>query len=158
MYEVYEVVRSVGSRTAYRGCTYVYGPPIGIPGTFPRGGIHKRNSLVVIMFVCLVADYQSAIFLRAERIENLATISAGNRELETDIRCPVLYADPPWRYENPPIGASNRSIENHYPTMTLEEICALPAYHPDYDARGGVCSGVIIAGCGSLIGLNSSCP
>lgn len=38
----------------------------------------------------------------------------------------VLYADPPWRYENPPMGGSNRSIENHYPTMTIEELCALP--------------------------------
>ena len=38
----------------------------------------------------------------------------------------IIYADPPWRYENPPIGATNRAIENHYPTMTLEEICALP--------------------------------
>ena len=38
----------------------------------------------------------------------------------------VLYADPPWQYENPPMGGNNRSIENHYPTMTLDEICALP--------------------------------
>jgi N6-adenosine-specific RNA methylase IME4 len=38
----------------------------------------------------------------------------------------VLYADPPWQYENPPMGGTNRSIENHYPTMTLEEICAMP--------------------------------
>jgi N6-adenosine-specific RNA methylase IME4 len=38
----------------------------------------------------------------------------------------VLYADPPWRYENPPMGGSNRSIENQYPTMDLDEICALP--------------------------------
>jgi N6-adenosine-specific RNA methylase IME4 len=38
----------------------------------------------------------------------------------------VLYADPPWRYENPPMGGGNRSIENHYPTMELEQICALP--------------------------------
>lgn len=38
----------------------------------------------------------------------------------------VLYADPPWRYENPPMGGSNRSIENQYPTMDLAEICALP--------------------------------
>jgi len=38
----------------------------------------------------------------------------------------VIYADPPWRYENPPIGSSSRSIENHYPTMTLDEICELP--------------------------------
>jgi N6-adenosine-specific RNA methylase IME4 len=37
----------------------------------------------------------------------------------------ILYADPPWQYENPPMGGTNRSIENHYPTMTLEAICAL---------------------------------
>jgi N6-adenosine-specific RNA methylase IME4 len=42
-------------------------------------------------------------------------------------RYPILYADPPWRYENPPMGGSNRSIENHYPTMALDELCALPA-------------------------------
>lgn len=40
-------------------------------------------------------------------------------------RYPVIYADPPWQYEHPPIGATNRSIENHYPTMTLDQICAL---------------------------------
>jgi N6-adenosine-specific RNA methylase IME4 len=38
----------------------------------------------------------------------------------------VIYADPPWCYEHPPIGASTRSIENHYPTMTLEQICSIP--------------------------------
>ena len=35
----------------------------------------------------------------------------------------VIYADPPWRYDN---ATPNRRIENHYPTMTIEEICALP--------------------------------
>jgi N6-adenosine-specific RNA methylase IME4/Trp operon repressor len=60
------------------------------------------------------------------RQERLAEISAGNRELGTAVRYPIIYADPPWRYENPPIGASGRSIENHYPTMTLDEIRALP--------------------------------
>lgn len=35
---------------------------------------------------------------------------------------PVLCADPPWQYEHPPMGATGRSIEKHYPTMTLEEI------------------------------------
>lgn len=38
----------------------------------------------------------------------------------------ILYADPPWRYENPPMGDTGRSIENHYPTMDLDEICTLP--------------------------------
>lgn len=34
----------------------------------------------------------------------------------------VIYADPPWRYDNAPPG---REIERHYPTMSDEEICAL---------------------------------
>ena len=63
---------------------------------------------------------------REERIEKIAEISKGNAELDTSTRYPVIYADPPWRYENPPMGGTNRSIENHYPTMTLEEICAMP--------------------------------
>ena len=63
---------------------------------------------------------------RAERIERIEEISKGNTPLLTPRRYPVIYADPPWRYENPPMGGTNRSIENHYPTMTLEEICALP--------------------------------
>jgi N6-adenosine-specific RNA methylase IME4 len=42
--------------------------------------------------------------------------------LPTDDPVHVLYMDPPWRYENPPMGGGNRSIENHYPTMTLDEL------------------------------------
>jgi N6-adenosine-specific RNA methylase IME4 len=40
-------------------------------------------------------------------------------------RYPVVYADPPWRYEDGTT-SPNRFIENHYPTMALEDICALP--------------------------------
>lgn len=69
---------------------------------------------------------EKAVAKREERLDRIAEISKGNRELSTDARYPVIYADPPWRYENPPMGGTNRSIENHYPTMTLEEICALP--------------------------------
>lgn len=63
---------------------------------------------------------------RQERVANIVEISKGNVELGTDAKYPVIYADPPWRYENPPMGGGNRSIENHYPTMDLAEICALP--------------------------------
>jgi N6-adenosine-specific RNA methylase IME4/ParB-like chromosome segregation protein Spo0J len=69
---------------------------------------------------------EKAVAKREERLEKIAEISKGNRELATDVRYPIIYADPPWRYENPPMGGTNRSIENHYPTMTLEEICAMP--------------------------------
>lgn len=36
----------------------------------------------------------------------------------------LIYADPPWRYEH--VKTESRAIENHYPTMALDEICALP--------------------------------
>lgn len=34
----------------------------------------------------------------------------------------VVYADPPWRYDN---GTPGREVENHYPTMAHDEICAV---------------------------------
>jgi N6-adenosine-specific RNA methylase IME4 len=34
----------------------------------------------------------------------------------------LVLADPPWRYEHQE--ASNRDVENHYPTATVEEICS----------------------------------
>lgn len=35
----------------------------------------------------------------------------------------VIYADPPWRYEH--CKTNNRKIENHYQTMTLDDIKSL---------------------------------
>jgi N6-adenosine-specific RNA methylase IME4 len=37
---------------------------------------------------------------------------------------PVICADPPWRYEQ--AVTATRAIENHYPTMAVEDIVALP--------------------------------
>ena len=38
----------------------------------------------------------------------------------------VIYADPPWRYDFAVSGS--REIENNYPTMSVDEICALPVW------------------------------
>ena len=35
----------------------------------------------------------------------------------------IVYADPPWRYD---MKRGNRVAENHYPTMSISELCALP--------------------------------
>jgi len=63
---------------------------------------------------------------RIERMQRIADIAAtdtpGIAELST--RYPVLYADPPWRYEH--AISTSREIENQYPTMALDEICDLP--------------------------------
>jgi N6-adenosine-specific RNA methylase IME4 len=41
----------------------------------------------------------------------------------TRIKYKVILADPPWNYAN---AGCRGAAENHYPTMTLKEICALP--------------------------------
>lgn len=61
---------------------------------------------------------------RTERTERINTIAAGNEPLRVPVRFPVLYADPPWQYEHS--RSDSRVIENQYPTMTLDAICALP--------------------------------
>lgn len=61
---------------------------------------------------------------REERVARIAEIAQGNAPLITNAVYPVIYADPPWRYEH--AESESRAIENQYPTMTLEDICALP--------------------------------
>jgi N6-adenosine-specific RNA methylase IME4 len=63
---------------------------------------------------------------RAARVTRINATIAHNAPLVAagDQPVPVIYADPPWQYEH--VKTDNRAIENHYPTMTLEAICALP--------------------------------
>ncbi len=55
---------------------------------------------------------------RQERHESMST-----QPLASGQRYSVLLADPPWRYEH---CEESRAIENQYPTMSLDAICALP--------------------------------
>lgn len=61
---------------------------------------------------------------RGERIQRMAEAARGNTPLSTGQRYPVILADPPWQYDAPI--STSREIENHYPTMSIDEICALP--------------------------------
>lgn len=61
---------------------------------------------------------------RIERMEKLTEIQEPEPELNIERRYPVIYADPPWRYDY--AETENRAIENQYPTMALNEICELP--------------------------------
>lgn len=64
---------------------------------------------------------------RQERTEKLAGIAKGNTPLLSVAQAfPILLADPPWRYEH--AESESRAIENQYPTLSLDEICALPAH------------------------------
>ena len=67
----------------------------------------------------------TAIKNREQRIENLAIIAQGNKPLgSVPEKFPVVYADPPWLYDFQE--SHSREIENHYPTMPIEDICAMP--------------------------------
>ncbi len=39
---------------------------------------------------------------------------------------PVIYADPPWQFSTWSENGKDRSAENHYPTMTLDKLKAMP--------------------------------
>ena len=43
----------------------------------------------------------------------------------------VIYADPPWQYDN---SGFDEAADNQYPTMPLDEICAIPVFDLSDDA------------------------
>lgn len=64
---------------------------------------------------------------RTERLGALATLSERNAPLPVSERkYAVIYADPPWSFEVWSGAGKDRAAENHYPTMTQEQIEALP--------------------------------
>ena len=73
---------------------------------------------------------------RAERVDRIAEISKGNAILGLERRYPIIYADPPWRYENPPqnwkkIPEKFREIGNSTPRYELGlQTSNLPPRHP----------------------------
>lgn len=62
---------------------------------------------------------------RKEKIKKLLATTNSDSPLVSDRRYPIILADPPWRFQAPN-SFSNRSVENHYPTMKFKDICALP--------------------------------
>jgi N6-adenosine-specific RNA methylase IME4 len=64
---------------------------------------------------------------REARIEKTREIARANAALPVgDRKYSVIYADPPWSYEIRNGAGTDRAVENHYPTMALEELEALP--------------------------------
>ena len=59
----------------------------------------------------------------AELWAKLARSEKGGITAITAEKFNIIYADPPWRYER---NCGTGAAENHYPTMSCDEICALP--------------------------------
>ena len=61
--------------------------------------------------------------LNAELRANLTRSEKGGFITILKEQFSIIYADPPWRYANK---GGQGVAENHYPTMSCDEICALP--------------------------------
>lgn len=59
---------------------------------------------------------------QAARADRETALKGGARDFPTG-KYGVIYADPPWRYEH--VKTESRAIENQYPTMSLDDICAM---------------------------------
>jgi N6-adenosine-specific RNA methylase IME4/ParB-like chromosome segregation protein Spo0J len=113
----------------------------GVPELFEAIRLDKLAVSLAATLADLPAEQQRQALARIEagersnhvvvserRVERARTIeeSASGLALNSFGRTfPVLYADPPWRFEGPPLTGS-RMTELHYPTMTLADLCALP--------------------------------
>ena len=71
----------------------------------------------------------------AARMARNMEISARNSPIESGQHYPIILADPPWDYRlyNEESGSSRAAAEQ-YPTMSLEDICALPVSNLATDA------------------------
>src|SRR5262245_20228479 len=76
-----------------------------------------------ILLAAIQIRAKKAAARRGERNASLLKLSNINSPLP-DRRFPIILADPPYQYVRR--RAVSREIENHYPTMTAEAICALP--------------------------------
>ena len=64
---------------------------------------------------------------RVERLARSPLAQGSPAELAAlERRYPVIYADPPWKFETRSALGRFFQAERHYPTMTLDEIMALP--------------------------------
>src|SRR5262249_357920 len=71
----------------------------------------------------------------AARMAPNSEISPRNSQMELAQGYPVILADPPWHYRLYDEEAdSSRAAAEHYPIMSLDEICALPVSHLATDA------------------------
>ena len=113
-----------------KGSTRV--PLPGSPSTYADLGLDKRAAAVAQQLAALPTPVRDAIAAGETTIAKARRARKAD-ELRKVVRLPdakyrVLYADPPWAYNDK---ADEGSVQaggaaRHYPTMSIAELCALP--------------------------------
>ena len=120
-------VGAVSGKTGSKGK-----PVLDTTPTLADIGLDKKTSAVAQQLAALPAPVRDAIAARelsvaqarrAEKAQALAT----RVPLPID-RYRVLYADPPWSYNDKADAGSVQagSAEKHYPSLSIAELCAMP--------------------------------
>lgn len=63
---------------------------------------------------------------RSDRVDKIEAASVAQPLSALGRRFPVILADPPWAFETRSEGGLQKAADLHYPTMTIEQIRALP--------------------------------
>jgi N6-adenosine-specific RNA methylase IME4 len=114
-------------------------PPKAIP-TLAQAGIDKKLSaraqkMAAVpeeQFEGMLGEWRERVEKENERVTTNLLREGERAQRDEKLEQPaipanrysLIYADPPWRYEH--AKTKSREIENQYPTMALDEICALP--------------------------------
>lgn len=82
------------------------------------------NDVKAVLAASAAIRRERTLTRRNRRLDAIQSTLAKNKPLDGSLgKFAVLYADPPWRYGS--CRSDSRAVENHYPTMTLDEICRL---------------------------------
>jgi N6-adenosine-specific RNA methylase IME4 len=73
----------------------------------------------------VTARHAMKLLRRKEREHELAAATVAASQALGRKLYGLLYVDFPWKYDKPPVGDVARANENHYPTLSLDEIKAL---------------------------------
>jgi N6-adenosine-specific RNA methylase IME4 len=119
--------RAGGKKDSPRG-TYV--APRDSAPTLADLGINKKTSAIAQELAALPPSTREAIAQQEvgltkalrDRKQSATRDERHARPLPAGL-FKLLYVDPPWRYEH--VETESRAIENQYPTMSLDDICAL---------------------------------
>lgn len=79
----------------------------------------QRDGRVVVDVLKIDAENEQ----RDKRRDLARALSKASVDLPTGRKFPIIYADPPWKRKQ---GVTGRSYENHYDTMSWDDICAMP--------------------------------
>lgn len=89
-------------------------------------GINRQRVTDAIQIAKAIEERPEYASLKGKQILHKVKLAKQSKEIKTSPELKgiynVIYADPPWQYDNTGV---NGAASHHYPTMSIEELCVL---------------------------------